>query len=111
MVETKGFVAAVEAADAMAKTGKVELVGYEQVGGGFVTSIVRGDVAAVKAAVEAGSLAASRVGQLVSSQVIPRPHAAVDALFPLGRNTAGLRPAAGRAASDPRPMALNPMAN
>jgi len=96
MIETRGFVAAVEAADAMAKAAKVELVGYERVGGGYVTSIVRGDVAAVKAAVEAGALAASRIGQLVSSQVIPRPHSAVDALFPLGRGTGTGQAAANR---------------
>lgn len=88
MVETKGFVAAVEAADAMAKAARVELVGCERLGGGYVTSIIRGDVAAVKAAVEAGSLAASKIGQLVAVQVIPRPHSAVDALFPLGRGPA-----------------------
>jgi ethanolamine utilization protein EutM len=98
MIETRGFVAAVEAADAMSKAAKVELVGYERVGGGYVTSIVRGDVAAVKAAVEAGSLAASRVGQLVSSQIIPRPHSAVDALFPLGRNIAAVTVARASAA-------------
>src|SRR4051795_13573714 len=86
MIETKGFVGMVEAADAMVKAAKVELVGYERVGGGYVTAIVRGDVAAVKAAVEAGSPAASRIGQLISNQAIPRPHAAVDALFPLGRS-------------------------
>lgn len=81
MVETRGFAAAVEAADAMAKAARVDLVGCERSGGGFVTAIVRGDVAAVKAATEAGSLAASKVGQLVSVHVIPRPHAAVDALL------------------------------
>lgn len=88
MIETRGFVATVEAADAMAKAARVELVGYERVGGGYVTAIIRGDVAAVKAAVEAGSLAASRIGKLVSSHIIPRPHSSVDALFPLGRNPA-----------------------
>lgn len=110
MIETRGFVAAVEAADAMAKAAKVELVGYEQVGGGYVTSIIRGDVAAVKAAVEAGSLAATKIGQLVSVQIIPRPHAAVDALFPLGRNAASARGTAARAA-DLHSMSLGTLSN
>ena len=85
MIETKGFVAMVEAADAMVKAAKVELVGYEKIGGGFVTAIVRGDVAAVKAATEAGQRAAERVGELVSVHVIPRPHANIDLVLPLGR--------------------------
>jgi len=85
MIETKGFVAMVEAADAMVKAAKVELVGYEKIGGGFVTAIVRGDVAAVKAATEAGQRAAERVGELVSVHVIPRPHANIDIVLPLGR--------------------------
>jgi ethanolamine utilization protein EutM len=85
MIETKGFVGMVEAADAMVKAAKVELVGYEKIGGGFVTAIVRGDVAAVKAATEAGARSAERVGQLVSVHVIPRPHASLDAALPLGR--------------------------
>ena len=85
MIETKGFVGMVETSDAMVKAAKVELVGYEKIGGGFVTSIVRGDVAAVKAAVEAGARGAERVGELVSVHVIPRPHANIDAALPLGR--------------------------
>ncbi len=85
MVETKGFVGMVEAADAMVKAAKVDLVGYEKIGAGFVTAIVRGDVAAVKAATEAGARAAERVGELVSVHVIPRPHATVDPALPLGR--------------------------
>ena len=91
MIETKGFVGMVEAADAMVKAAKVELVGYEKIGGGYVTAIVRGDVAAVKAATEAGQRAAERVGELVSVHVIPRPHANVDPVLPLGRagNTQG----------------------
>ena len=88
MIETKGFVGMVEAADAMVKAAKVELVGYEKIGGGYVTAVVRGDVAAVKAATEAGSRAAQRVGELVSVHVIPRPHGNLDmALAPLGRQT------------------------
>ncbi|HET9620040.1 MAG TPA: BMC domain-containing protein [Kofleriaceae bacterium] len=89
MIEVKGFVGMVEAADAMVKAAKVELVGYEKTGGGYVTAIVRGDVAAVKAATEAGQRAAERVGEVVSVHVIPRPHANVDAVLPLGRLGAG----------------------
>ena len=85
MIETKGFVGMVEAADAMVKAAKVELIGYEKIGGGYVTAIVRGDVAAVKAATEAGQRAAERVGELVSVHVIPRPHVNVDLALPLGR--------------------------
>lgn len=85
MIETRGFVALVEAADAMVKAAKVELVGYEKIGGGYVTAIVRGDVAAVKAATEAGARQAERLGELVSVHVIPRPHANVDVALPLGR--------------------------
>jgi ethanolamine utilization protein EutM len=89
MIETKGFVGMVEAADAMVKAAKVELVGYEKgYGGGYMTAIVRGDVAAVKAATEAGARAAERVGELVSVHVIPRPHASLDAVLPLGANKA-----------------------
>ncbi len=85
MIEARSFPAMVEAADAMVKAAKVELVGYEKIGGGYVTAIVRGDVAAVKAAVEAGARGAERVGQLVSVHVIPRPHANIDLALPLGR--------------------------
>src|SRR5271170_2534911 len=86
MIETKGFVGMVEASDAMVKAAKVELVGYEKIGGGYVTAIVRGDVAAVKAATEAGSRAAEKVGELVSVHVIPRPHGNIDQALPLGRS-------------------------
>ena len=82
MVETRGLVAAIEAADAMVKAANVQLVGKEQVGGGLVTVMVRGDVGAVKAAVEAGGAAAKRVGELVSVHVIPRPHEDVEAILP-----------------------------
>ena len=85
MIETRGFVGLVEASDAMVKAAKVELVGYEKIGGGFVTTIVRGDVAAVKAATEAGARQAERVGELVSVHVIPRPHNNIDDVLPLGR--------------------------
>lgn len=85
MIETKGFAAMVEASDAMVKAAKVELVGYEKTGGGYVTAIVRGDVASVKAAVDAGVQAAQKVGEIVSSHIIPRPHVNVDSALPLGR--------------------------
>ena len=83
MIESRGFVAMVEASDAMVKAAKVELIGYEAIGGGYVTAIVRGDVASVRAAVEAGVRAAEQVGELVSSHVIPRPHSNVDSALPL----------------------------
>jgi microcompartment protein CcmL/EutN len=86
MIETKGFVAMVEASDAMLKAARVELVSYEKIGGGYVTAVIRGDVAAVKAAVEAGALAAQKVGEIVSTHVIPRPHENVDTVLPLGRS-------------------------
>ena len=85
MIETKGFIGMVEAADAMVKAAKVELVSYEKTGGGFSSVIVRGDVAAVKAACDAGQIAAGRVGEVVAVHVIARPHANVDAALPLGR--------------------------
>ncbi len=88
MIETRGFTAMVEASDAMVKAAQVELIGYEQIGGGFVTTIVRGDVAAVRAAVDAGVSAAQKVGEIVSTHVIPRPNNAVDAALPLGRTPA-----------------------
>ena len=85
MIETRGFAAMVEAADAMVKAAKVELVGYEKTGGGYCTAVVRGDVAACKAAVEAGVRGAEKVGEVVSVHVIPRPHLNVDMVLPLGR--------------------------
>ncbi|MFA6409046.1 MAG: BMC domain-containing protein [Gammaproteobacteria bacterium] len=85
MIETKGFTGMVEAADAMVKAAKVELVGFEKVGHAYVTAIVRGDVAAVKAATEAGERAARKVGEVVSVHVIPNPHLNIDAVLPLGR--------------------------
>ena len=87
MIETRGFVGMVEASDAMVKAAKVELVGYEKIGGEYVTSVVRGDVAAVKAATEAGQRAAERVGELVAVHVIPRPHVNIDLVLPRGRRT------------------------
>jgi microcompartment protein CcmL/EutN len=81
MIETKGLVGMVEASDAMVKAANVELVGYEKIGSGYVTTMVRGDVGAVKAAVEAGSAAAARVGELVSTHVIPSPHEDVEKIL------------------------------
>jgi len=85
LIETRGFVAMVEAADAMTKAAKVRLVGYEKIGGGYVTAVVRGDVAAVRAATEAGGSAASRVGEVISVHVIPRPHASLEDALPIGK--------------------------
>ena len=82
MVETRGFVGAVEAADAMVKAANVTLIGKVQVGGGLVTVLVRGDVGAVKAATDAGAASAEKVGELVSVHVIPRPHTDVETLLP-----------------------------
>lgn len=85
MIECRGFAAMVEASDAMVKAAKVELVSYEKTGGGYVTAVVRGDVAAVKAAIEAGARGAEKVGEVVSVHVIPRPHVNIDLVLPLGR--------------------------
>lgn len=85
MIECRSFAAVVEAADAMVKAARVELVQYEKTGGGYVTAVVRGDVAAVKAAVEAGVNGATRVGEVVTTHVIARPHVNVDLVMPLGR--------------------------
>ena len=82
MVETRGLVAASEAADAMVKAANVKLIGSEKIGSGLVSVMVRGDVGAVKAAVEAGGAAASRLGEVVATHVIPRPHADVEYLLP-----------------------------
>ena len=85
MIETRGFTAMVEASDAMVKAAKVELVSYEKTGGGYVTTIARGDVAAVRAALDAGGRAAEKVGEVISIHIIPRPHTNVDEVLPLGR--------------------------
>jgi ethanolamine utilization protein EutM len=86
MIECRSFPAVVEAADAAVKAAKVELVNYEKTGGGYVSIVVRGDVAAVKAAVDAGQIAAARVGEVVTVHVIARPHTSVDVVMPLGRS-------------------------
>jgi ethanolamine utilization protein EutM len=85
MIEARSFPAMVEAADAMVKAAKVELVSFEETGGGYVTAVVRGDVAAVKAAVQAGIQNAEKVGELIASHVIARPHVNLDLVLPLGR--------------------------
>jgi len=82
MIETRGLIAAIEAADAMCKAANVSLVGTEKIGSGLVTVMVRGDVGAVKSAVESGTSAAGRLGELVASHVIPRPHTDVEAILP-----------------------------
>ena len=83
MIETKGLVGLIEASDAMVKAARVQLVGYTQIGAGYVTAMVRGDVAACKAATDAGAAAAERVGELVAVHVIPRPHAELEGVFPI----------------------------
>lgn len=83
MVETRGLVSMIEAADAMVKAANVQLVGWEKIGSGYVTAIVRGDVAAVKSAVDAGAAAASKVGEVISVHVIPRPHQDLETVLPI----------------------------
>jgi len=85
MIECRSFPAMVEAADAMVKAAKVELVSYEKTGGGYITAVIRGDVAAVKAACEAGQAGAAKVGEIVAVHIIARPHSNVDLVIPLGR--------------------------
>ncbi len=87
MIETRGLVAMIEASDAMVKAAKVTLVGYEKIGAGYVTALVRGDVAACKAATDAGAAAARRVGELISVHVIPRPHTSLEDRLPIGKST------------------------
>ena len=110
MVETKGFVGAVEAADAMVKAANVNLIGKEYIGAGYVTIFVRGDVGAVKAATDAGAAAARRVGELISVHVIPRPHAEVEDVLPGNGVTQGKSIRAGAkgelaSGADSRPSA------
>src|SRR3989337_2770489 len=87
LIETRGFVAMVEASDAMVKAARLRLIGYEKIGGGYVTTIVRGDVAAVRAATEAGSTAAAKVGEGASVHVIPPPHGMLEHVPPIGAPT------------------------
>ena len=88
MIETRGLVAMIESADAMVKAAQVTLVGWERVGSGYVTVLVRGDVAAVRAATDAGAAAARRVGEVVSVHVIPRPHPSLEEALPIGKRQA-----------------------
>jgi ethanolamine utilization protein EutM len=88
MVETRGLIGMIEAADAMVKTANVVFVGWQKVDAGLVTAIVRGDVGSVKAATDAGAAAARRVGELVSVHVIPRPHANLEDVLPIGKANA-----------------------
>jgi ethanolamine utilization protein EutM len=88
MIETKGFVCMLEAIDSMLKAANVQLVSWDKIGSGFVTAFITGDVAAVKAALEAGSAAASRLGQVISAEVIPRPHEELAAILPKPKTTA-----------------------
>jgi len=88
MVECRGLVAMIEAADAMVKAANVRLVGWEKIDAGLVTAIVRGDVAAVRAATDAGAAAARRVGELIAVHVIPRPHESLEAILPIGKTVA-----------------------
>ncbi len=85
IIETKGMTALIEAVDAMTKAARVQLVGYQRIGAGLVTALVRGDVAACKAATDAGAAAAQRVGEVIAVHVIPRPHPDLEAVFPLSR--------------------------
>ena len=85
MIETRGLTALIEASDAMVKAARVQLVGYQQIGGGLVAAMVRGDVAACKAATDAGAAAAKRIGEVIAVHVIPRPHGDLEEIFPLKR--------------------------
>jgi microcompartment protein CcmL/EutN len=86
MIETRGMVAMIEASDAMVKAANVQLVGWEKIGSGYVTVLVRGDVASVRAATDAGAAAARRVGELISVHVIPRPHQSLEDILPIGKS-------------------------
>jgi ethanolamine utilization protein EutM len=88
MVETRGLIALIEASDAMVKAAKVTLIGWEKIGSGYVTAMVRGDAAAVKTATDAGAAAARRVGELIAVHVIPRPHPSLEDVLPIGKTPA-----------------------
>ena len=87
LIETRGLVAMIEATDAMVKAANVKLVNWEKIGAGYVTAMVRGDVAAVKAATEAGAAAAGKIGELISVHVIPRPHGSLEEVLPIGKSS------------------------
>ena len=91
MIETRSFPAVVEAADAAVKAARVELVSYEKTGGGYTTIVIRGDVAAVRAATDAGAAAARRVGELIAVHVIPRPHPSLEDVLPIGKAAASAK--------------------
>jgi microcompartment protein CcmL/EutN len=91
MIETRGLVAMIEAADAAVKSAKVVLIGWEKIGSGYVTVLMRGDVAAVKAATDAGAAAARRVGELIAVHVIPRPHQSLEDILPVGKAAAAAK--------------------
>jgi ethanolamine utilization protein EutM len=93
IIETKGMTALIEASDAMVKAARVELVGYKQIGSGIVSAMVRGDVAACKAATDAGAAAAQRLGELVAVHVIPRPHSDLEGIFPIAMAEKAVTPA------------------
>src|SRR3972149_3099284 len=97
MIEARSFAAMVEAADAMVKAAKVELVSFEETGGGYVTAVVRGDVAAVKAAVQAGVQNSEKIGELTASHVIARPHGSIDRVLPRARREEAEEEGGGRA--------------
>jgi len=90
MIETRGLVASIEAADAMVKAANVKLIGYEKVGGGLVSIMVQGDVGAVKAAVDVGAEAAAKIGEVLSVHLIPRPHSDVDNILPVASKKVGV---------------------
>src|SRR2546423_11933392 len=94
LIETKGLVTLIEASDAMLKSANVTLIGWQKIGSGLVTAMVVGDVAAVKAAVDAGAAAASRVGEVIGVQVIPRPHEDLGAVLPVAGKKQAAQPAA-----------------
>jgi microcompartment protein CcmL/EutN len=85
MIETRGLIAMIEAADAMVKAANVRVIGWEKIGSGYVTALCRGDVAAVRAATDAGAAAARRVGELIAVHVIPRPHPSLEDVLPIGK--------------------------
>src|ERR1700746_3755903 len=105
MIETRGMVAMIEASDAMVKAAKVTLVGWEKIGSGYVTAMVRGDVAAVKAATDAGPAAARRVGELIAVHVIPRPHQSLEDVLPIGKTPMVAAKKASRSGKEPAPGA------
>ena len=93
ILETKGLTALIEASDAMVKAARVELVGYQQIGAGYVTAFIRGDVAACKAATDAGAAAAQRLGELIAVHVIPRPHLDLETIFPINPKSSAVKKA------------------